>query len=106
MPWSQGLTLEREGAPWLRLTHARPVDSGPFYLRFLAGSSHGVACTEVIVPARIDLSRHRPLVRMRVSPARRRPSMWLPLFSGGSRDRLQRLVRHVLGWHPAPALPS
>ena len=88
----------------------RLVDDGPFYQRFLAegtrtirgGSSradkqlgHGVA--EVVRPGLIDLPWQRPFVRMkteRVGPSLPN-SIFLPLFTGFTSDRAERLARSL-----------
>jgi hypothetical protein len=94
-PW---LELTRAGAPWLRLELDHRVDSGPFYLRYLArartsGGAEAAAMAEIITPDRIDLDRHRPLVRMRVAREGPGNSIWLPLFEGGAHNRISRLLR-------------
>lgn len=113
--WS-GLRLPRtvdvrfrspEGAPeHVRLRRREVVDEGPFYARFLveatsesAGrpSQRALGFAEGIVPRRVDRSRHRPFVRMRVHEVAGSNSLWLPLFSGRKRGRAARLVR---SWIP------
>jgi hypothetical protein len=107
MPYRPNLGIDRDGEPWLDIRNDARTDDGPFYLRFVtravawdqgkAESVRGVS--EVICPDRIDLARHRSLVRMRVVPCGRRGSMWLPLFSGTHEDRVARLFR----WWAPPA---
>ena len=77
------------------------VDSGPFYMRFLtrttAGEREATGVAELIRPHRIDLARHRPLVRMRVQQVAERNSAWLPLFSGPKQGRVRRLFDFNFG---------
>jgi carotenoid 1,2-hydratase len=75
------------------------VDDGPFYLRFALTAeddpdAHGWG--EMVVPGRVDLARHRPLVRMRVHRPGARNSLWLPLFSGPRAGRVRALLPHLL----------
>ncbi len=103
MPTWRQLTVRRAGMPWLDLRLDRRVDDGPFYLRFLPGATTPdgpvvAASAEIIVPDRIDLARHRPFVRMRVSGPGPRASAWLPLFEGAAQTRARRLWRR---WLPA-----
>lgn len=67
----------------------RCVDLGPFYGRWLLGRG---GSTELIEPYRIDLGRHRALVRMRVSHADGRNSRWHALFCGARAGRVRRLL--------------
>ena len=94
--WSQIEVREREEL-WLRLTLDRRVDDGPFYLRYVAETQVqgvvGTGSAEVIAPSRVDLARHRPLVRMRVGTDRLSNSRWLPLFHGASSGRIPRLLQ-------------
>ncbi len=72
------------------------VDDGPFYLRSrvqFEGAVAGQGVGEWVEPARVDLGRHRPLVRMRVHRLEGRNSIWLPLFCGTRDDRWRRLLR-------------
>jgi carotenoid 1,2-hydratase len=104
MPHWPSLSLHTaDGAPWLDVTQTHRVDDGPFYLRHFTDSAcdgdpearaHGTC--ETICPARIDLSLHRPLVRMRVSHDQRPNSMWIPLFEGSHQGRVRRLLRRLL----------
>ena len=103
VPWPDRVIITRGDDPWLDATHGRCVDRGPFYLR---GPVHGrfgddgdgaEGWAEVVVPSRIDLPRHRPLVRMRVHRPEGRNSMWLPLFSGPREGRIRRLLRPAQG---------
>lgn len=94
-----------DGAPWLTVRHARVADDGPFYLRLLAESeapdgARAAGWGELCVPDRVDLSAHRPLVRMRVHRTAGGNSLWLPLFTGPREGRLARLVRHALRGAP------
>ena len=99
MPSAHGFSLcGEDGAPFLELRARHAVDDGPFYLRRLCDATvdsrpvgHGTF--ESIVPRRIDLALHRPLVRMRVGRNDGGDSFWLPLFEGSKFDRLRRLLR-------------
>lgn len=97
LTWWEELALSRGGAQWVDVRHQRAVDSGPFYMRYLTevstgGPSKVVGIGELCQPDRVDLKRHRPLVRMRVDAAGDENSMWLPLFCGPKEGRLGRLV--------------
>ena len=95
--WEQVDLMSGE-VPWLRLTLDTRVDNGPFYLRYIVRDSEGGAgSVEVIDPSRVDLDRHRFLVQMRVSPADRRGSFWLPLFEGARGGRAARLLGQLAG---------
>lgn len=103
MPTWKSIGFERDGEPWMTLRLADRVDNGPFYLRYLAeatadgnAEAHHGSC-EVIVPERVDLARHRPLVKMAVSSSVRRNSIWLPLFQGVRIGRFRRMIRGWLG---------
>jgi carotenoid 1,2-hydratase len=86
-----------DGQP-LRIALGPVVDDGPFYLRFglTATGSSASGWGEMVVPGRVDLARHRPLVRMRVHRPGRRNSLWLPLFSGPRAGRVRALLPHLL----------
>ena len=90
------------GQPWLDVTPRARLDDGPFYLRYFVearcGDEQTVGFGEACQPERVDLARHRPLVRMRVHEDREggANSMWLPLFTGPRRGRLRRLLRNNL----------
>ena len=93
MPWFRSFKLFENGRVWLEGSTQSVVDNGPFYIRgqfFCVGGSVGVF--EWCEPRRIDLARHRFLVKMRVQNPRRN-SIWLPLFAGPSNDRVNRLLR-------------
>jgi hypothetical protein len=99
--WWRDLDLSIDGQPWLTVTHEWVVDSGPFYMRYLtrATAPDGATATgvgELCEPDRIDLGRHRPLVRMRVHQPQGRNSVWLPLFSGPREGRVSRLIKSFL----------
>lgn len=99
-----------EAEPWMVVTQKSAVDSGPFYMRHITENQHGdgaraVGFNEVICPERVDLSRHRPLVSMRVHYADEssdaaakddKNSIWLPLFTGPRRGRVRRLGRQAV----------
>lgn len=97
-PW---LELRQHGELWLKVEHQARVDNGPFYLRYFTRAttetSWGEGTSEIIVPHRIDLARHRFIVNMRVSSDQRRNSMWVPLFEGSEHGRIKRLAKS-LGW--------
>lgn len=86
--------LSLEGASGTRACEeVAVVDDGPFYLRALYAEADGtVGIAEHVVPDRIDLGLHRPLVRMRVHDTHGPTSFWLPLFSGPDRGRWARLL--------------
>lgn len=92
--WWEEIHTELDGRP-LVVRYAPPVDTGPFYLRFQTtatwGDAHATGWAELCVPDRIDLARHRPLVRMCVQREAGPQSLWLPLFSGPVEGRLARL---------------
>ncbi len=100
--WWPSMTIEVNGDDWLEIEHQDVVDSGPFYLRSVlrasdrrGGSFRGIA--EVCEPDRVDMARHRPLVKMRVHHREKLNSMWLPLFVGPRRGRVSRLLRSFVG---------
>lgn len=100
--WPDLMLLSSDGQPWMRIQQDQRVDHGPFYLRHFTTNrapshlapAHGTC--ETIVPSRIDLAIHRPLVKMRVSAEQRPNSVWLPLFEGSSEGRASRLLRQWL----------
>ena len=100
--YPESLSIRRGGRPWLEITHSRPAEWGPFYLRMVtdarcASGERGLGWAEWCRPARVDLARHRPLVRMRVHRTEGRNSIWLPLFTGPRQGRLRRLVASLTG---------
>ncbi len=101
MHWSERIELFNEGKKWGEVETAHILDNGPFYLRFfIKGNFHGEIVTgvgEACDPARIDLGRHRPLVKMRVGAADGAgDSMWRPLFTGPKKGRVERLLTQFL----------
>ena len=99
--WSH-ITIKKRGRTWLHMRTSQWVDHGPFYIRKLttAGSSLpeiARGSLEVIVPDRIDLDRHRPLVRMRVENGQGNNSMWLPLFQGDHDRKWSQLLESLPG---------
>jgi carotenoid 1,2-hydratase len=95
--WPRIVELRSGGEPWLMLTQKRMVDIGPFYLRYLVEAEDGLGrralgMGESCEPDRVDLTRHRMLVRMRVHRASGPNSVWLPLFSGPRAGRIRRLL--------------
>lgn len=95
------ISLHHAGERWLEVRHRRVADAGPFYLRLLsegmAGGERATGWSEVVVPARVDLARHRPFVRMRVHRVDGPNSPWLPLFAGPREGRAGRLLRRLAG---------
>jgi carotenoid 1,2-hydratase len=90
----------RAGGSEVQLDLGQPVEDGPFYQRFLLEGRDlaglvGRGVAEVVVPGMVDVAWQRPLVRMRTHVVGGRNSVWLPLFSGPRRGRLQRLLRGV-----------
>lgn len=102
MSWHENIEVLVHGKPWLSVTPQCTLDNGPFYMRFFLDASTpdgqrargiGEACT----PSRVDLARHRPLVKMRVQQTSDEDnSMWLPLFTGPRRGRVERLLKYQL----------
>jgi hypothetical protein len=100
--WWETIALFRGDQLWLTVENTDVVDSGPFYMRYLTQaegmrgpSARGIG--ELVKPDRIDLDRHRPLVRMRVHDLGGDNSMWLPLFTGPKTGRVRRLLGSWLG---------
>lgn len=94
--------LELQGARGgsLRADSQALVDVGPFYLRAFGslsggGSGGGPGILEWVRPDRIDLLRHRAMVRMRVHRAGASNSICLPLFSGPVAGRFGRMLRYA-----------
>ncbi len=89
------VTLNRDGAPWLEIEHAAPVEDGPFYLRLplraRAGDAEGPGWGEVVVPDRVDRPWMQPFVAMRVHRPHGGSSIFAPLFLGTARGRVARL---------------
>ena len=96
------------GGTRFTVTQNLPVDSGPFYLRFLvrgrdSAGQEGVGVSEVVAPARIDLAWMRAMVRLRVSSDR--PGSWLqPLFTGPMASRPARFLGQL--WPAQHLLPE
>ncbi|MFT4703993.1 MAG: carotenoid 1,2-hydratase [Bradymonadia bacterium] len=102
MPWWPEWTVATDDGAWLTIRNEPCVDSGPFYLRYLATATRpdgqtAIGSSEVIRPRRIDLAYHRPLVRMRVGHRTQPTSVWLPLFSGPRAGRVGRLLASWMG---------
>jgi hypothetical protein len=100
--WWPQLEISCAGQPWLSVRHRDVVDSGPFYMRYLTevtvpGNQPVRGFGELCEPARVDLARHRPLVRMRTHDLGGRNSIWLPLFTGPKTGRVRRLIGSWLG---------
>jgi len=100
--WHRTIRLARGDERWLDVVHVAVVDDGPFYMRYQSigtrASQTARGFGEYVIPANIDLARHRPLVNMRVHRVDGRPnSMWLPLFTGAKEGRVGRLMRSWLG---------
>jgi carotenoid 1,2-hydratase len=84
----RSLRLESAGRPWLTIEREDRVDHGPFYTRCIVeASGPGIreqrGICEAVFPRRVDLARHRPLVRMKVHRTEGPNSLFLPLFVGG-----------------------
>lgn len=78
----------------IELSTGALLDDGPFYVRYQLRDREGRCGTaEHCDTRRIDLARHRALVRMRVHSTAAN-SIWLPLFCGARRDRALNLVTH------------
>lgn len=94
MDWWPRVTLRDGDRIWLEARHEELVDNGPFYLRWLVRAEGAVApgVAEAVRPSRVDLSLHRPLVRMRVHHTQAGNSAFLPLFSGPTQGRLTRFL--------------
>lgn len=97
------IVMRHEGRPWMTVRHRAVSDAGPFYLRLLSEGRIGedgetaAGWSELVRPARVDLARHRPFVRMRVHRAAGPNSPWLPLFTGPREGRVGRLLRQMTG---------
>lgn len=94
--WRQVQLIDRHGRPFVTAQTRNRVDDGFFYARTVveaeAEGHRGLGIAEWIVPDRIDLARHRPLVEMAVHRTESPSSFWLPLFSGPREGRLARLL--------------
>lgn len=88
-------TVELPGGIEVALT--RPVDDSPFYARFRVESAGGHGFAEVCDVRRVDRGWFRPLVGMTIAPPTGPASLWLPLFAGPRRGRLERLTRSLWG---------
>lgn len=114
MRWHEEVVVNVAGEPWLAVRPEVVLDQGPFYLRFFVeavtpAGERARGMGEACRPERIDLAHHRPLVKMRVTQALpHQNSMWLPLFTGPQRGRLERLVKYQLVKHArhVRALPA
>lgn len=99
--YARRLLIEHESRELLAVTITDLVDRGPFYLRGNATIAHkGSALSgfaEVVVPRRVDMRIHRPLVRMAVHHTTKRNSIWLPLFAGPIEGRVGRLLQTLGG---------
>lgn len=100
LPWWRRVVLTRDGAPWLTVTHQRPVEDGPFYLRFpvrVAGpEGDGVGFGEAVRPDRVDMPWFRPFVRMRVHRPSGPNAPLVSWFTGARRGRVARLLGAAL----------
>lgn len=72
------------------------VEDGPFYARgLLRAHDHngkkGCGFCETVVPSKIDQPWQRPLVRMRTHQVGGHNSVFLPLFNGPTKGRMDRL---------------
>lgn len=91
------IRLRIGGERWLDIRHGAMVDRGPFYLReqvhvIDAAGASATGWAEYVEPSRVDLARHRPLVRMRAHDTAGPNSFWLPLFAGPRESRVYRLL--------------
>lgn len=95
--WPERTHVELDGMEPIEVIHTHLVDSGPFYQRSLVsvviGDERGFGTAELVLPNKIDLDRHRWLVRMRVHNSTKVNSVWLPLFSGLKQGRWSRLLK-------------
>ena len=86
---------------------AHVVEDGPFYQRFVVHAQvdgrRATGVSELVCPDRIALPGLRPLIDMRVHQVDGPNSMWLPLFTGGRRGRVGRLLGQG---RRTPALPD
>lgn len=102
MRWHERIEVLVHGKTWLEVTPVDTLDNGPFYMRFFLDATtpdgkraRGIG--EACQPDRVDLGRHRPLVKMRVQQSTApENSMWLPLFTGPRRGRIERLLKYQL----------
>ena len=82
------VVVDNDGENFVEVKARAVVESGPFYVR---GLFTGGGVFEHVLPLRIDLPQHRPLVAMRVARETAPSSLWLPLFCGNARSRWRRL---------------
>jgi len=94
--WYDTMVITTYDGTTAHVKQAAPIDNGPFYLRHFAtaeiGHETANGISELVIPARVDMAIHRPLVKMRIDNDK--PSMWLPLFQGPSTGRVSRLFKH------------
>ncbi len=94
--WPSSATFEDPDGHPVQVDVSAVLDNGPFYQRYLlrgrCGRDEGYGIGEHLVPNRVDTDLLRPLVRMRVHRTAGPNSMWLPLFSGDSEGRWERLL--------------
>src|SRR5690606_18774040 len=82
------------------------IEDGPFYQRYMVTgerrslgrretreTDRGYGIAEFVLPTRIDMSWQRPFVRMRTERVGKANSIFLPLFTGFTHDRLERRAR-------------
>lgn len=97
--WPATVTVDAAGAPWMRLQLDKPIENGPFYLRFRCtaqvAAETGQGWGELVRPDRIDLDWQRVFIRMRVHDLRGANSLLLPLFMGPETGRWGRLWGHL-----------
>jgi len=85
------------------------IEDGPFYQRYMVTgerrslgrretreTDRGYGIAEFVLPTRIDMSWQRPFVRMRTERVGKANSIFLPLFTGFTHDRLERLARSLM----------
>jgi carotenoid 1,2-hydratase len=101
LAWAERLRLWEGSSLWLDVAHSRPLDNGPFYIRYRATATaadgeRASAFGEICYPDEVDRTVHRHFVRMRVHDADGGNSAMLPFFAGQREGRARRLVRHLL----------
>jgi carotenoid 1,2-hydratase len=101
LSYHRSLLLSDEESKIVQIELHPPVDTGPFYLRFMVKAvdiktgERGIGMAELVKPDRIDIAAIRPFVEMRVHRIDGPNSPLLPLFSGAKSHRLQRLIAHL-----------
>lgn len=101
LPFYRGLRLSSPTGLDVELRFSRPIDRGPFYLRFAVEGEtrrgeRGRGLAELAAPGRVDCAWQRPFIRMRTHATRGPNSLWLPLFCGPSEGRVRRWLTQRL----------